>query len=172
VAVYGGSFNPPHVGHGMVAAWLYWTGLVEQVWLMPAFSHPFSKEIADYEIRMRWCEAFAEDLGQWVRVTDIERHLPSPSYSIDSLRALNKAHPEHDLRFVVGSDNIPDLPNWKEWSAIESQFSPIVVGRSGYSNPTNTVVFPGVSSSEIRLRIKSGLPVEHLVTKGVLELLQ
>lgn len=73
VAIYGGSFNPPHIGHGMVAAWLRWTDFTDQVWLMPTFSHAFSKSLADFTERLAWCAALAEDVGPWVQVTDIEQ---------------------------------------------------------------------------------------------------
>ena len=172
IAVYGGSFNPPHVGHAMVASWLYWTGLVEEVWLMPSFSHPFAKELTSFDTRVAWCGAFASDIGPWVRVADIERNLPSPSYSIDSLRALRRLHPEHKFRFVMGADVLPDLPKWKEWPVIESEFQPIVVGRDGYENPPGAVVFPGVSSSAIRDLLANDVDVSHLVTRSLVPLLR
>ena len=171
IAVYGGSFNPPHVGHGMVASWLYWTGLVQEVWLMPSFSHPFSKDLKSFETRLEWCQAFASDVGPWVRVSDIERSLPSPSYSIDSLRALCERHPKHHFRFVMGADVLPDFPKWKEWAHIEREFNPIVVGRDGYDNPKGTVVFPGISSSDIRKLLSKNSDVSHLVTRSVEPLL-
>ena len=172
IAVYGGSFNPPHVGHGMVASWLYWTGLVDEVWLMPSFSHPFSKELTPFDTRVAWCTAFAEDIGPWIRVTDIEKELPTPSYTIDSLSAIQARHPAHQFRFVVGADVIPDLPKWKHWNAIESDFTPIIVGRDGYPNPDRSVVFPGVSSSQIRQMLADNQDVGHLVTRSVLSLLR
>ena len=61
VAVYGGSFNPPHIVHGWVASWLLWTGRVDAVWLVPVYRHAFEdrhdKRLAPYADRMAWCQA-------------------------------------------------------------------------------------------------------------------
>jgi nicotinate-nucleotide adenylyltransferase len=171
VAVYGGSFNPPHMGHGLVAAWLHWTDLVDEVWLMPSFGHPFSKESAGFDVRLALCQALAKDVGRWVKVVDVERSLPTPSYSIDSLQALQTLHPKTTFRFVVGSDVLPDLPKWKDWPSIQRDFSPIVVGRVGYVNPPDCVVFPGVSSTQIRADLHAQRAVGHWLTKRVRALL-
>ena len=122
-------------------------------------------------MRLGRCEALASDLGPWARVSDIEQHLKKPSFSIDSLNALAVKHPNYSFRFVIGSDVLPDLPKWKSWNEIESKFRPIVVGRDGYDNPDDSVVFPGVSSSEVRARLQEGLVVRHLLTVGVYKLI-
>src|SRR5688500_13322137 len=101
VAIYGGSFNPPHVGHAMVAGWLRWTDLADEVWLLPAFAHPFDKELAPFDRRVAWCAALAEAVGPWVRVEPIESTLPPPSYTVDTLSALRDLHPGRQLRLVV-----------------------------------------------------------------------
>lgn len=168
VAVYGGSFNPPHVGHAMVAGWLLWTGRADEVWLLPAFDHPFQKDLARWEARLALCEALAAELGPRVRVCDVESRLPVPSYTLDTLRHLRDAHPEVALRLVLGADNLPDLPRWKRWDRIAAEFDPIVVGRQGWPVPEGTVAFPEVSSTEIRRRIAEGEPVDHLVPARVL----
>ncbi len=160
VAVYGGSFNPPHVAHAMVMSWLKWTGIVDEVWMVPVYRHAFesihSKRLVDFETRMHWCHLAASEVGDFVRVTDIESTLPTPSYSIDTLLALQKQHPSHHFRLVVGADVVSQLPQWKDWSTIESMFSPIIVGRVGYSGHRAQMIFPNVSSTDIRKHIKTG----------------
>ena len=117
IAVYGGSFNPPHVVHAMVASWLLWTDLVDEVWMVPVYRHAFEgihdKKLASYSDRVQWCEAMETDVDSRIKVSTIESQLPTPSYSIDTLQALAKQFPEHEFRLCVGSDVIPDLPNWK-----------------------------------------------------------
>jgi nicotinate-nucleotide adenylyltransferase len=167
VAVYGGSFNPPHVGHAMVAGWLRWTDLVDQVWLLPAFVHPFDKELAPFDRRVAMVEALAADVGPWVRVEPIEGELPSPSYTIDTLDVLAARHPAHRFRLVVGADVLDSVHLWKRWDAIVSSYAPIVVGRQGYPCPAGAIEFPGVSSTAIRARLAEGRPVDHLVPAGV-----
>lgn len=178
IAVYGGSFSPPHVGHAMVASWVRWTGRAEAVWLLPVYQHAFegrhSKRLAPFDDRLAWCRALADELGPGLEVCDVERRLPAPSYTVNTLRHLRAAHPEHDFRLLIGADVLPQLPQWRDWEAIARDFSPIVVGRQGHAAPEGVPVvdFPNVSSTEIRDRLGSGAPVSHLVTAGVERLLR
>lgn len=178
VAVYGGSFNPPHVGHAMVASWLLWTDRADAVWLVPVYRHAFEgrhgKQLAPFLERMAWCRAFAADVGPAVAVCGIEAELPTPSYTIDTLGHLAAAHPEHSFRLVVGADVLEQRHAWKGWDRIEREFDPVVVGRQGYPAPRDrpSVDFPGVSSSDIRARLASGQPIRHLVTRRVAALLE
>ena len=88
VGVYGGSFDPPHVGHAMVTSWLRWTGQVDEVWLLPVASHAFGKDLVSFEDRVEMCRAMGEVLGPWVRVCEIERDLPPPNYTLYTLLSL------------------------------------------------------------------------------------
>jgi nicotinate-nucleotide adenylyltransferase len=172
VAVYGGSFNPPHVGHAMVASWLRWTGQCDEVWLLPAYQHAFQKDLAPFTDRVRWCSALAEAVGDGVRVDPIEASLPVPSYTIDTLTTLAQRHPHHRFRLVVGADVLPSTHAWKRWDRIIEEYSPIIVGRQGYAGPGGAVQFPDVSSSEIRRRLSAGEPIDALVPASVRALLQ
>jgi len=171
IAIYGGSFNPPHVGHAMVAAWLHWTHRADEVWLVPTRSHPFDKPMAPFPFRVRLCEALAGAVGEWVMVSTIGGELDEPSYTVDTLRALARRHPGYQFRLVLGSDNLDQLHAWKDWDGIEAEFAPIVVGRQGYPTPPGAVDFPGVSSTDVRRRLRAGEPVDHLVPAAVLALL-
>jgi nicotinate-nucleotide adenylyltransferase len=176
VAVYGGSFNPPHVGHAMVVAWLLWTGKVDAVWIVPVFHHAFEgqqdKRLAPFDARLSWCQALAGQLdpaglGRVVAL-DVERTLPVPSFTIDTLLHLSDLHPGVDLIPVVGADVVPQLPRWRRWSELKERFPPLVVGRPGHPVPPGAVLFPEVSSSEVRRRLLAGEAVDHLVPVGVL----
>lgn len=155
----------------MVAAWLLWTRQVDAVWLVPVYRHAFEgrqdKTLAPYQRRLHWCRLLAEDIGLPVAVSDVESHLPTPSYTIDTLRHLAAQHPEHQFRLVIGADVIPQLPQWHDWPSIAENFSPIIVGRVGHDSPPGAVSFPGVSSTMIRRNIRAGDPFAHLVTGRV-----
>lgn len=172
IGVYGGSFNPPHVGHAMVAAWLLWTEQVDEVWLLPSHAHPFAKDLAPFPRRVELCRALARMIGPRVRVSTVEAELPPPSYTVNVLARLSADHPEHRFRLVLGADNLPDLPKWKDWERIAERWTPLVVGRQGWPGPEGTVAFPDVSSTEVRRRIQAGEPITHLVPGPVRELLQ
>ncbi|MCA9570212.1 MAG: nicotinate-nicotinamide nucleotide adenylyltransferase [Myxococcales bacterium] len=172
VAIYGGSFNPPHVGHAMVAAWLGWTSRVDRVWLVPTGSHAFGKRLLPFGLRVEMCEVLARCAGSHVDVCTIEAELPVPSYTIDTLRALAVRHPEHTFQLVVGADILPETPRWKAWDAIAREFEPIVVGRGGHGDVEGMPTFPEVSSTVIRARHDAGQDVSALVPSGVLALLE
>lgn len=167
IAIYGGSFNPPHIGHAMVAAWLGWTRRVDAVWLMPTFAHAFGKVLLPFDLRLRACEALAEAVGPWVEANPIESELPVPSYTIDTLRALRERHPQCSFHPVVGADILPDTHRWKDWATIESDFAPIVVGRGGYPSVQGAPTFPEVSSTEIRAALIDEASIDALVPAGV-----
>ncbi len=167
VAVYGGSFNPPHVGHAMVAAWIRWTGRADAVWLLPAFRHAFDKALAPWEARAEMTTALADVLGNGARVERIEEHLPVPSYTVRTLDALAARHPEHTFHLVLGADIVPQLPLWKESERLVARYPLIVVGRQGYAPVDGAPTFPDVSSTEIRSRIAEGRPVDHLLPRAV-----
>jgi len=177
VAIYGGSFNPPHVGHAMVAQYVLWTGQADAVWLLPVYRHAFEgrhdKVLAPFEDRVHWCEALAEDLQGEVEVCTVERELPPPSYTWVTLQHLASAHPDLRFRLIIGADSVPQLPDWHRWADIERTFAPIIVGRQGHPIPdgAESVDMPGVSSTEVRARLARGEPVEHLLTQRVAEAL-
>ncbi|MEC7984281.1 MAG: hypothetical protein VX278_03900 [Myxococcota bacterium] len=176
IAVYGGSFNPPHVAHAMVASWLLWTDQVDEVWMVPVFRHAFEsthdKRLAPYTLRLAWCQQMQTDVDVRIKVSDIESSLPVPSYSINTLDALQARHPEHRFSLVIGADVIPDLPKWNRWDKIESRYSPIIVGRGGYDSPKGAVSFPTVSSSAIRKQLREGVIPRTFLSSSMVEMLE
>jgi nicotinate-nucleotide adenylyltransferase len=175
IALYGGSFNPPHRVHGLVAEWLVGSGAVDAVWLLPVFRHAFEgqhdKVLAPYDQRVAWCEAMAEDLSVPVSVSRVEADLPVPSYSIDTLDFLAEKYPDHRFNLVVGSDILEAVGSWKDWGRIQTDYTPIVVGREGYPAPDGVKVFPDVSSTEVRRRALHSMPLDGWVTPSVGRLL-
>jgi nicotinate-nucleotide adenylyltransferase len=167
IGVYGGSFNPPHVGHAMVAGWLRWTDRVDAVLLVPTFAHAFGKTLAPFELRVRMCEALCVDLGPWAGVSRIEAELGGTSYTVRTLDALTRARPDDRLQLVIGADVLPQTPLWREWERIAREYAPIVVGRAGHPPVTDAPDFPSVSSTDIRERLSNGGPVDHLVPASV-----
>lgn len=166
VAVFGGSFHPPHAGHEAVVRWVLQSGTAEEVWLLPAFHHPLGKRLAPFEQRVLWCQALAEAIP-CTRVCTVEEALPVPSYTIDSLRALARQHPEHTFRLVVGADILPETSRWKAWDAIEEDFTPIVVGREGHGPGRAAPSFPAISSTQLRRDLQSTAGPPAWASEGV-----
>lgn len=173
IAVYGGAFNPIHVGHALVASWIHLTGLADRVWFVPSANHPFGKEMAPFDQRVAMCREVAMELGTWAIVSSVEAALPAPNYTINLLRHLQASHPNDRFRFVMGSDNLAMREKWHGFDDIMNEFNPIFVQRAGEESRSSLAsqspVFPDVSSTEIRRRIKAGEPISHLVPACILE---
>ncbi len=167
VAVFGGSFNPPHLGHAMVAAWVRWADRADEVWFTPTLQHAFDKSLAPWSARAAACEELAALLGGWASVCRIEAELPVPSYTVRTLDALAARHADVEFRLVLGADAWEQRASWHQWSRIEKVYSPIVVGR-GARPGLDAPAFPDLSSTEVRRRLAAGEPVDAWVPARVL----
>jgi nicotinic acid mononucleotide adenylyltransferase len=107
----------------------------------------------------------------YANVEAIEAELPVPSYTVDTLRALASRYPEHQLRLVVGADILPQVDAWRDWPTIAQRWPPLIVGRAGHPSPGALIEFPEVSSTDVRQRLRAGLPIEALVTARVAQAL-
>lgn len=165
VAVFGGSFDPPHVGHVLAVAWILSTQAVDEVLVVPALEHVFGKRLAPFAHRRRMCELAFEPLRR-VHVSDIEARLGGVSATVHTLEALRRADPRRELRLVIGSDLIGELPRWTEGHRVPELAPLLVVGRGGHDDGRD-VLMPQVSSTEIRARLREGKSVEGLVPRAV-----
>lgn len=175
VAVYGGSFDPPHVAHVLVACWARVSAGVDRVLVVPTWRHAFDKRSAPYEDRVRMCELAMAPI-EGVTVSRIERTLQE-SRTLLVLEALQEAHPDAALRLVIGTDILPSTPRWHRWDAVAALAPPLLVGRRGYpadeaalaahglEEPPLTM--PELSSTEIRRRLKLGEDVSGRVPPTV-----
>ena len=161
VGVFGGSFNPPTIGHMLVATWVRLTGQADEVWFVPSRVHPFGKESEDYIHRVHLVHE-AVDGTEGCRCAAIE-HLIGSSYSIDVLDHLTRSYPSKQFRFVMGSDLCEEKHKWKDWERIQAEYTPIVVPRTGLAAPS-----PGVSSTLVRETLARGGDVSELVPSSVL----
>lgn len=175
IAVFGGAFNPPHVGHMMIVSWVQATGLADAVWFVPSFAHPFPKAMAPFETRVQMCLAMARHVPG-AKVSAIEATLTQPNFTIRTLEALATAYPVHRFRLVLGLDNYLLRARWHRYPDIERNFSPIVVVRKGVEPPLERDLrspeFPQISATYVRETVKAGLPYDHLVPVGVAQIIR
>jgi nicotinate-nucleotide adenylyltransferase len=171
VALFGGSFNPPHVAHQMLALYVLETARIDQIWFVPCWRHPFQKPLAPFENRLRMCELAAKGLGTRARVTEIERTIGGPSRTLNTVRRLRKLHPSHNYSLVIGSDLVAEVPTWYRAADLQALVSFIVVGRRAAKGAADytPVTLPEVSSSEVRHLLRAGKSPEGLVPRAVLD---
>jgi len=171
IALLGGSFNPPHVGHLMAAWYALATEPVAEVWLLPAYRHPFGKQLAPFEDRVRMCELAAASL-RGVHVCTAEAELaddPLVGKTARTLEHLAAKHPALRFALVVGSDILPETDKWYRWDRVRELARIVVVGRQGHeAGAEGRPLLPRVSSSEIRVLIARGGDVSRLVPRRVL----
>ena len=148
VGIFGGSFNPPHVAHVLAASYTLLVAPVDCICVIPVFQHPFAKELAPFEARLRMCELAFEGVAR-VRVSDVERTLGGESRTLRTLEHLRETEPDWSMRLIIGSDVVADLPKWHQFERIASIAPPFVLARRGVGESAKSVL-PEVSSTEIR----------------------
>ena len=166
--IYGGSFNPPHLGHQMSCLYLLEAMGAEAVWLVPAYKHPFGKALVDFEARVEMCELVAAPFGGRVRVSRVEAEPGASGRTYDTLVTLRAQHSELRLALAVGSDILPETPEWYRWPELEAMVRVVVIARPGYPSARATPVeMPAVSSADLRRRLEAGESLEGLVPTTV-----
>lgn len=178
LGIYGGSFDPVHLGHLLVAqAAIEELGLQRLVFI-PAAVSPFKpgNHPAPGALRLRLLRlALAGKTN--CEVDDQELQRGGVSYTVDTLRVYADKFPGAKLFYLIGADNVPKLNEWREPAVLAKLAEFVAVPRPGgaavvdFPRPFRGRVlkgFPfGVSSSEIRARLKAGLPIDHLVPGAV-----
>ncbi len=182
VGILGGTFNPPHVGHALLAHAMLATEAIDELWIIPVYKHPFGKGTVDFELRVELCKRAFSKLGDKVRIVEIERDLPKPSYTVQTLSALHAVRPGIAPTLIIGSDIVPELPRWNEPEKLPILSDVIVVPRQGaplLKNPDTIDLkiykgfrLPNVSSSAIKSAIQSGDSIDGLLDTNVLEFIQ
>ena len=168
IGIYGGSFNPIHKGHTQLAAFIVAQGLVDELWLLVSPLNPLKSgevsNIAEYEHRLKMAELATEGI-EGVNVSDFERHLPLPSYTINTLGELQKAYPEHEFVLVIGADNWEQFPRWYHADEIIEKYHILIYRRPGCEIDETTLPASvqvvdtplyDVSSTQIRESVKKG----------------
>ena len=172
IALYGGSFNPPHLGHQLACTVVLAAG-ADQVWMVPAYQHAFDKPLAPFEDRHSMCVRAARLFGGHVLVSRVEAELGGASYTLRTVQALKARHPEHELSLVIGADLVAERHHWHGWDELSELVSFLVIGREGVaSDPDDAhardthlpIELPPVSSTDARRRLAT-----RASTAGVLD---
>ncbi len=176
VGVLGGSFNPVHMGHMMLASYLTQWGYVDKVWMMLSPLNPLKESrtmLPDLK-RMAMINLATHNATD-IDSCDIELSMPRPSYTIDTLDLLSKRHPTKKFKLIIGSDNWRIFDRWREHQRILDEYGVIVYPRSGY--PIDSVYVDGmevvdapmvnISSTFIRDAIARGKDMNFFLPPGV-----
>ena len=171
VALFGGSFNPPHIAHQMACLAVLETERVDRILMVPTWKHAFGKHLAPYEDRIEMCRMAAALFGGLVEVSTIESELgEGESRTYHTLRALAAREPDASFRLLVGADVIAEKDSWYRWDEVVAMAPLIVVGREGVAaGGRHAYQLPAISSTEVRARLARGEGAEPLVPRSVLD---
>lgn len=168
VAIYGGSFNPPHVGHVLNAVWALSIGAVDEVLVVPCFVHPFAKELAPFADRFAMCAAAMRVVPN-ATVSRVEEELGGESRTLRTLEHLAGLHPDWSMRLLIGADILADTPKWHGFDRVVAIAPLLVVGRAGVHADVPPPELPEVSSTGVRDAIARGAfsEIERVVPAAV-----
>jgi nicotinate-nucleotide adenylyltransferase len=179
IGLFGGSFNPPHIAHLIVAETVRDQFGLEQIWWIPSHNppHKHDSELATAEHRLEMTRrATAENPA--FTVSDIEIQREGVSYTVDTLRTLQQEHPEASFWLIIGSDSMRDFDQWHCPDEIVDRVPLIVYKRPGaissianprYSNHVRFADAPllEVSGTEVRARCRRKRSIRYLVPDAV-----
>jgi nicotinate-nucleotide adenylyltransferase len=183
LGLYGGTFDPIHLGHLILAEQCREACELDRVWLIVAGSPPHKPggrtavghRLEMVRVAIAGHPAFA--------ASDIEAKRPGPHYSVETLEAVRRDHPDDELFFLIGADSLADLPTWREPERIAQLATIVVVNRPSIdevdpaglpdfgpaSHPLSWVSIPpvGIASSDLRRRLAEGRSIRYMVPRGV-----
>lgn len=176
IGILGGSFNPVHIGHIILATYMVQWGYVDKVWLTLSPMNPHKKDshelIPDIK-RLSMLNIAIKGIEN-IDVCDIELSLPTPSYTINMLDALSSTYPNKKFKLIIGSDNWAVFDKWRSGETILDKYGVFVYPRPGYPVEFNAdgmelVNAPTVnlSSTFIRKAISKGKNIEAFLPTGV-----
>ena len=180
IALFFGSFNPVHTGHLILADHIAISGLVDKVWFVVSPQSPFKteKDLAHEHDRYEMVRLAIYDNPR-LGLSDVEFHMPKPSFTIDTLLRLSEQFPQHSFSIIMGEDNLGGLPKWKNYKAILEYYPILAYPRkeSKVPVPPEIANHPGiqmldapqllVSASFVRTRVKNKQSIAYLVPEPV-----
>ena len=171
--IFGGTFNPIHLGHLALANYLCEENWVDELWFLITPQNPFKQEqtLLDNHLRMEMVEAAIAGYPRF-KASDFEFTLPRPSYTVTTLQKLSETYPDREFVLIIGADNWAAFDKWKSPEEILRNHRILVYPRPGYEiNPhelpaqvkaVNTPLLE-ISSTFIRESIASGKDIRYFL---------
>ena len=183
VILFGGAFDPPHRGHQQITHYLLAQKTADEVWYVPAKSHPFAKPMSLAAHRVKMVEMIVDDPR--IKVEMYEQEKEGISYSHETLDYLAARYPKHTFSWIVGSDRLPDFHKWvdsksRTYLEMLKKYCFYVYPRKGspfeplYPNmvPLKEAKEWTFSSTEVREKASKGVSIDGLVDPKVAQYIQ
>lgn len=174
VGILGGTFNPPHLGHLVIAEQVKETLQLDKILFLPTAEPPHShkKTTIDAVHRINMLRMSIQGNDDFI-IDLLEVEQGGKNYTVDTVRTLQQLYPTVEFYFIIGADMVEDLKNWHRVDELLELIPFIAVRREGYSMETEypliTVTVPqiDISSSEIRKMVQAGQSIRYLVNEDV-----
>lgn len=175
IGILGGTFDPPHNGHLLIANEVLSALQLDEIWFMPNQEPPHKKkpDTVKNENRLQMLKLALQGNEQF-KIETIEWERKGPSFTFDTMKILSLKYPKHGFYFIIGADMIEYLPKWHKIDELLELVKFVGVDRPSYSHETGYPVLYidiptiDVSSSLIRERLKSGKSARYLLPEPVL----
>ena len=178
IGLYFGSFNPVHIGHLIIANHVINNTDLQQVWLIVSPHNPLkpSSTLLNEYHRLHLIQSAVEGETK-IKASNIEFHLPKPSYTVDTLAYLKEKYPQHLFVIIMGSDSFCNLSKWKNYEVIINNHPLYIYERQGFkiNNGLNADIhilkapLLQISSTRIRELIREGKSIRYMVPDMVKE---
>lgn len=173
IGILGGTFDPPHIGHLIIAEAVRERISLEEIWFMPSYEPPH-KETAHSSVkhRLNMLELSLES-NPYFSINPIETKRHEKSFTVDTMEELTEQQPDTNFHFIIGADMVEYLPHWKDIERIIELVTFIGVKRAGYhihtSYPVKEIEVPmvNISSTMLRSKIHQHKTVKYLIPDHV-----
>ena len=165
IGILGGSFNPVHIGHMMLASYLVQWGYVDRVWLTLSPRNPLkdAEELLPDMKRLAMLSLAAKGADK-IDICDIELSMPKPSYTINTLDLLAERYPDKRFKLIIGSDNWRLFDHWRAPKRILEDYGVMVYLRPGY--PVEKRAVDGLEVIDAPMAYLSSTFVRQAIAKG------
>lgn len=150
VVLFGGSFNPPHVGHVEMVRRLARRKTVDQVWVLPVAHHRFRKQLLPFSLRLKLCRQVFLSVSPKVRVKDWERRVRGGGKTLVLIRHLQRKFPHDRFSLALGADAYRQRASWYRFAEIRKRV-PLIIFPRGPRSP-----IPNIASRTLRRELRAG----------------
>lgn len=184
ITLFGGSFNPPHLGHLIVIEQAFeLIKNIDELWILPAYRHTFQKDLVPSQHRLAMTKLLMSEISQENKnntklcAVEFEYKLSGETY--EALKLLKQKYTDHQFSFLMGTDQIKSFEKWGSWKNLLEEMHFYLYPRSGYKND---IRFPNmslleseiqavtnISSTMLRNRIQNQMPISHLLPDSVFQ---
>lgn len=162
IGILGGTFDPPHIGHVMIADEVKHSLQLDEVWFIPTNKPPHKSEATSNNAHRLAMLKKAIENTSYFKINDIEMERSGKSYTFDTMKMLCEQYPDYQFYFIIGADMVEYLPNWYRIKELMKIVQFVGVKRPNYMLDTDYPIIEvpvpemDISSAEIRKRIQNG----------------